>query len=76
MGNISSWNVRGLNWPNKQEDIKAFLQKCQIGLIGLLEIMVKEEKVLAVAARMFQGWEWHHNFNQSTKGCIWVAWKP
>jgi len=75
MVNIASWNVRGLNRPKKQEDVKAFLQKYQISLIGLLETKVKEEKVRAVAARLFQGWEWHHNFNQTAKGRIWVVWK-
>ncbi|KAJ8435393.1 hypothetical protein Cgig2_009644 [Carnegiea gigantea] len=69
MVNIASWNVRGLNWPNKQEDY-------QISLIGLLETKVKEKKVQAVANRLFQGWEWHHNFNQTAKGRIWVSWKP
>ncbi|KAJ8446811.1 hypothetical protein Cgig2_016121 [Carnegiea gigantea] len=39
-----NWNVRGLNWPNKQEDVKAFLYSNQISLIGLLETKVKKEK--------------------------------
>jgi len=76
MANIASWNVRGLNWPNKQEDVKTFLQKNQISLIGLLETKAKKEKVQTVAARSFQGWEWQHNFHQTAKGRIWVAWKP
>ncbi|KAJ8423639.1 hypothetical protein Cgig2_032927 [Carnegiea gigantea] len=27
MDKICTWNFRGLNWPNKQEDLKAFLHK-------------------------------------------------
>ena len=30
MARICSWNVRGLNWPNKQEDIKLFLHEKNI----------------------------------------------
>ncbi|KAJ8419236.1 hypothetical protein Cgig2_013533 [Carnegiea gigantea] len=36
----SPWHI-GLNWPNKQEDLKIFLQLQQIGIIGLLETKIK-----------------------------------
>ncbi|KAJ8429723.1 hypothetical protein Cgig2_024975 [Carnegiea gigantea] len=33
MERICSWNIRGLNWPNKQEDVKIFLhEKDGIGI--------------------------------------------
>ena len=75
MANFSSWNIRGLNWPNKQEDVKLFLQLNNIGLIGLLETKVKSQKVSKIAKNIFRGWEWANNFNISN-GRIWVAWKP
>ncbi|KAJ8427987.1 hypothetical protein Cgig2_012075 [Carnegiea gigantea] len=37
MDNIIAWNVRGLNNPNKLEDIKVFLNKHEVGLVALLE---------------------------------------
>jgi len=37
MDKILSWNMRGLNGPNKQEDVKIFLQQQKAGLVGLLE---------------------------------------
>jgi len=40
MDNIASWNIRGLNWPNKQEDVKLFLHINNIGLVGLLETKI------------------------------------
>ena len=58
MNRIYSWNVRGLNWPNKQEDIKIFLHEKKIGIIGLLETKVKERNVDKIASRLFQGWQW------------------
>jgi len=75
MTNIASWNVWGLNWPNKQEDVKLFLQLNNIGLIGLLEAKIKSQKVSKIAENIFRGWEWANNFAISN-GRIWVAWKP
>jgi len=53
---ICSWNIRGLNGPNKQEDVKIFLHEKNIGLVGLLEIKVKEKNVEKVANKLLQGW--------------------
>ena len=75
MTSIASWNVRGLNWPNKQEDVKLFLQQNNVGLIGLLETKVKRQNVGKIAANIFRGWEWANNFAISN-GRIWVAWRP
>ena len=75
MDRVCSWNVRGLNWPNKQEDLKIFLQEKRIGLIGMLETKVKERNVNKVATRLLQGWHWQHNFQLNAKGRIWVAWR-
>jgi len=75
MTHIASWNVRGLNWPNKQEDVKFFLQLHNVGLIGLLETKVKNQNVEKSAANIFRGWNWANNFTISN-GRIWIAWKP
>ena len=76
MSNVIAWNIRGLNWPNKQVDVHLFLQLNNVGLIGLLETKVKIQNVEKVAAQVFPGWRWTHNFSLNPKGRIWVAWKP
>ncbi|KAJ8424252.1 LOW QUALITY PROTEIN: hypothetical protein Cgig2_007178 [Carnegiea gigantea] len=48
----------------------------RIGLVGLLEVKVKEKNVVTVAMKTFPGWKWAHNFAANVKGRIWVAWKP
>ena len=53
MDRICSWNIRGVNWPNKQEDVKIFLHEKYIGLVGLLETKVKEKNVDLVANKLF-----------------------
>jgi len=55
MDKICSWKIRGLNWPNKQEDVKNFLDEKHIGSVGLLETKVKENKAESVANNTFQG---------------------
>ena len=75
MDRISSWNIGGLNWPTKQEELKIFLHQNKIGLIGHQETKVKEEKASRIAQNIFPGWHWIHNF-QISQGRIWVAWNP
>ena len=45
MDNIVTWNIRGLNLPNKQEDLKIFLHSNKVGFIGLLETKIQEKKM-------------------------------
>jgi len=53
MDKLCSWNIRGLNWPNKQEVVKIFLHEKQIGFVDLLETKVKDKNVNLVATRLF-----------------------
>ena len=76
MDDIVGWNVRGLNWPNKQVDISIYLNLNKAGLVGLFETKVKLSNVDKVASQVFPGWRWHHNFSLNTKGRIWIAWRP
>ena len=55
MNNITSWNVRGLNSPNKQKDVKIFLHQQSIGLVGLLETKIKDKEVEQIASNIFEG---------------------
>ena len=57
MDNILVWNIRGLNSPNKQEDIQVFLNKERVGLVALLETKVKQENIAQVAGKVFGGWQ-------------------
>jgi len=76
MDNVVSWNIWGLNSPNKQEDLKLFLYSNKVGLIGLLETKIILHKVDNIANKVFMGWQWQHNFHLNSKGRIWLAWKP
>ena len=71
MVRLCGWNVRGLNWPNKQEDLKIFLQLHNLGFVGLFETKITMKNVKKIANRLFQGWRWEHNFSHSPEGRIW-----
>ena len=76
MDSIVSQNIRGLNWPNRQEDVCSFLYNNKVGIIGLLETEVKDKNVDKVVGKTFPGWLWQHNFEYDTKGRIQIAQKP
>ncbi|KAJ8428274.1 LOW QUALITY PROTEIN: hypothetical protein Cgig2_009973 [Carnegiea gigantea] len=68
--------IRGLNSPSKQENVKIFLDKYHIGLVGLVETKVKKENKQEGAKRLFSQWQWQTNTGTLTKGRISVAWRP
>lgn len=43
--NICSWNVRGLNDPNKALEVRRVTQKHEIKIFALLETRVKKKNV-------------------------------
>ena len=76
MDSVVSWKIRGLHWPNKQEDVKVFLKFKKLRLVGLHETKVKMENVNTVANLVIGGWQSAHNFHLNVKWRIWVAWRP
>ena len=71
MDSFLAWNVRGLNRPNKREDIKCFLNKQDIVIVSLLETKVKKENIKGVADRLFRGWSWVTNVEANPDVRIW-----
>ncbi|KAL9676097.1 hypothetical protein QQ045_004310 [Rhodiola kirilowii] len=41
MMNIASWNIRGINHPSKQSEIRHLIVKQNIGLLAVLEAKLK-----------------------------------
>jgi len=75
MDSFLTWNVRGLNDPTKQEDVKCFLHKQGVPLVALLETKVRRENVNQVVNKVFGGWQWDTNAEHVPKVRIWVAWQ-
>lgn len=43
--NILSWNIRGLNYPNKVVGVRRLLRLHSVSIVDLLETKVKYHKV-------------------------------
>ncbi|XP_062114319.1 uncharacterized protein LOC133825382 [Humulus lupulus] len=76
MDRIMAWNIRGLNNPKKQVEIKQLIWNMKIGLVGLLETMVKTQKLGEVYIRMFSGWCFSSNNAWHKGGRIIISWNP
>ena len=76
MDSILSWNVRGMNAPNKQEDIYLFLQMHKVGMIGFLETKVQYQNIDTVMNRVCPHWQWIHNATGEERGRIIICWHP
>ncbi|XP_074271470.1 uncharacterized protein LOC141595405 [Silene latifolia] len=68
---ISSWNIRGLNDPIKQQEIKGYLIKNKVEVFGLLETRVKINNFAAII-RNFPFYSVINNYSHHYNGRIWV----
>jgi len=73
MDSIICCNIRGLNNPNKQEELKKFVVQSKVDLPSLVETNIKEENVLVVYLHIFFGWDSFISMNYpngSNVGCL------
>ena len=70
MDKILCWNVRGMNSPNKQEDIKIFLQQQQAGMVGFLETKAQAQNIAQVMGKICHNRNWIHNANATDRGRV------
>ncbi|XP_056685823.1 uncharacterized protein [Spinacia oleracea] len=75
MDRIAAWNVRGLNSLQKQNEVKHFIQKYEVGLVGLLEDKVKLPNLGKLYQKVFAKWCFTSNARYHPGGRIVVAWK-
>lgn len=72
--NILTWNVKGLNGPRKQKEVRNFLQRNKIGMCCLVETKIKKENFAMVHHNLFQNWCIATNFAFSAvKGNRWLV---
>ncbi|KAL2934380.1 LINE-1 retrotransposable element ORF2 protein [Bienertia sinuspersici] len=74
MDKILTWNIRGLNKPHKQKEVRNFLLHENVGLVCLLEKKVNNNNFRNVHNGVFQGWCLTTNFQFHKGGRIIVAW--
>jgi exonuclease III len=69
---ILSWNVRGLNMPLKQKEVR----RLNLSIVCLVETLVKIENFPQIVASMLSGWEVVNNYSKHYLGKIWICWDP
>ncbi|XP_059627352.1 uncharacterized protein LOC132270169 [Cornus florida] len=76
MINFITWNIRGLNHPSKQSEIKRLIFDKKLDLISIVETKVSLAKLDSSHRNVAPKWSIVHNYNFSTLGRIWVMWNP
>lgn len=70
-----SWNIRGLNGPLKQSEVKSMIAKYKVAVMGVLETRVRKESMCTVWEKIKLNqcqWSLEHNYLMSDQGRIWV----
>ena len=73
---FASWNIRGVNDPLKQREVRSLVFGNNVSLLGLNETRVHKDNSFNIAESMLRGWRYIFNYNQHANGRIWVLWNP
>ena len=76
MVKIASWNIRGLNDPLKQREVRSFVKSKAIDLICLVETRVRAPNRDRIFSSLFPGWRLFHNYEHALLGRIWICGNP
>ena len=68
--NLACWNVRGLNTPLRQQEVKALVQENRVSLMGLVETWVSMANNVPIAQNLLGGWSYINNYPNHPNGRI------
>lgn len=74
MDRIGCWNIRGLNDPYKQYEIKNFILKYCLSILVVVEIKVRENNLKHIVDNCGNGMSCLHNYASASIGRIWCLW--
>ena len=76
MINLCTWNVRGLNDPQKIREVSKFIRDNNLHFVGLVETKIRVQNVAKLQNKLNKGWTWLNNSSCSPRGRIWIGWNP
>lgn len=76
MFNTACWNIRGLNDPLKQREVKSFIRLNKINIFGFVETRVRQPNFAKISKAVAPSWCFVQKYHASTLGRIWVGWDP
>ncbi|XP_022032521.1 uncharacterized protein LOC110933615 [Helianthus annuus] len=72
-----SWNVRGLNRPLKQSEVRSIVAENKLDMCAILESHVDVSKLAKVCKYVFRNWCWTSNGGLCSRGTrIILGWNP
>ncbi|GFZ01918.1 hypothetical protein Acr_15g0005270 [Actinidia rufa] len=72
----SSWNIRGLKTPLKQNGIFKHVKKNKVVVMGILETKIRNHRIMERIKKKFRDWEMADNFQHFPNGRIlMIIWK-
>ena len=76
MVKFSSWNIRGLNDPLKQKEVRFFVESQALDFVCILETRVRAPNKDRIFTTIFPGWRMFHNYDHGLLGRIWICGNP
>ena len=70
---MANWNIRGVNGPSKQRELRSLILSNEVCLFGLNETKVREDNSESVASDLLRGWHFRFNYQSHPNGRIWVC---
>lgn len=68
------WNVKGLNAPLKQSEVKSLISSKELSFCGLVKTKVKKNNQNKVVNAIFRSWNVLTNYSCSLLGIILICW--
>lgn len=77
MISFGCWNIRGLNRPLKQKEVRQVVSDNKLSLCAILESHVDVSSLFKVCKGVFSNWDWTSNAVKCDKGTrIILGWDP
>ena len=76
MVKFASWNIRGLNDPLKQREVRSFVKSQALDFIYHVETRVRASNRDRIFSSLLPGWRLFHNYEHALLGRIWICGNP
>lgn len=72
---LGSWNIRGLNDPLKQKEVRSLIITNSFSLMGVVDTKVRVENFQLTTGHCFpMGWSYMHNCSVGPVARIFMGW--
>ena len=71
---VGSWNIRGVSRPFKQKELRSWIQKNHLSMVGVLETRVQESSSPQILNSIIPSWQYSSNYTHHSNGRIWILW--